>query len=176
MRRVSVIGASGSGKTTVGAEIARRLGVEFVELDGLHHGPNWAEPAPEAFRALIAPIVAREGWVIDGMYHEKLGTMVPDAADTIVWMDLPLPFTLTRLVCRTMGRMVRREELWNGNRESFGAAFGGRESLVGWGIRTHRRYRKTMPGRLAREEWAGKRTVRLRSQRDIDRFLHSLPR
>jgi len=29
---------------------------------------------------------------------------------------------------------------------------------------------------LAREEWAGKRTVRLRSQRDIDRFLHSLPR
>jgi adenylate kinase family enzyme len=176
VRRVSVIGTSGSGKTTVGAAIADRLGLQFVELDALHHGPNWAEPTPEAFRQLIEPIVARDGWVIDGMYHQKLGTMVPDAADTIVWIDLPLPLTLTRLVRRTISRMLRREELWNGNRESFGAAFGGRDSLIGWGIRTHRRYRKTMPARLATEEWADKRTVRLRSQRDIDRFLESLPR
>lgn len=171
-----MIGASGSGKTTLGVEIASRLGVEFVELDALHHGPNWAEPTPEDFCALIAPIVARDSWVIDGMYHQKLGTMVPDAADTIVWIDLPLPLTVTRLVRRTTVRMVRQQELWNGNRESFGAAFGGRDSLIAWGIRTHRRYRRTMPARLAAEEWAGKRTVRLRSQRDIDRFLASLPR
>jgi hypothetical protein len=160
----------------VGAEIARRLGVEFVELDALHHGPNWAEPTAEAFRELIAPIVARDGWVIDGMYHDKLGTMVPSAADTVVWMDIPLGLALGRLVRRTALRMARREELWNGNRESLGAAFGGRESLVGWAIRTHRHYRHVLPTRFAGEEYAAKRVVRLRSQRDIDRFLDSLPR
>jgi Shikimate kinase len=176
VRRVSVIGASGSGKTTLGAAIADRLGVEFVELDALHHGPNWAEPTPEAFRELIAPIVARDAWVIDGMYHQKLGTMVPEAADTVIWIDLPLALTLGRLLRRTTGRLVRREELWNGNRESLGAAFGGRESLFGWAIQTHRRYRRVLPARLAGELYADKRVVRLCSQRDVDRFLDSLPR
>ena len=173
---MSVIGASGSGKTTLSAEIARRLGTEHVELDALHHGPNWAEPTPEAFRALIAPIVARDRWVIDGMYHQKLGTMVPSAADTVVWIDLPFALTIGRLVRRTLLRMARHEELWNGNRESFRDGFGGRESLVGWAMRTHRHYRRVLPGRLAGEEYALKRVVRLRSQRDLDRFLDSLPR
>lgn len=171
-----MIGASGSGKTTLGTQIAGRLGVEFVELDALHHGPNWAEPTPEAFRELIAPIVARDCWVIDGMYHQKLGTMVPEAADTILWIDLPLGLTIGRLVRRTMVRLIRNEELWNGNRESLKDAFGGRESLVGWALRTHRRYRNVLPARLAGEIYATKRTVRLRSQCDIDRFLESLPR
>ena len=44
MRRVCLIAtASGNGKTTVGRQLARRLGVPFVELDALHHGPNWTE-------------------------------------------------------------------------------------------------------------------------------------
>jgi len=43
MRRVAIIAsASGNGKTTVGRARAQRLGVQFVELDSLVHGPNWA--------------------------------------------------------------------------------------------------------------------------------------
>jgi shikimate kinase len=36
-----VIGPWGAGKTTLGKEIAQRLGVPFVERDALRHGPNW---------------------------------------------------------------------------------------------------------------------------------------
>ena len=92
MRRVNVKGTSGSGKSTFGEELARRLDVPYVELDALHHGPNWSEPTAEEFtaRAREAMDGAPDGWVIDGNYESKLGDTVLGAADTIVWLDLPL--------------------------------------------------------------------------------------
>ena len=52
MRRVAIIAsASGNGKTTLGRELARRLSVEFVELDALVHGPNWTETSDDELQA-----------------------------------------------------------------------------------------------------------------------------
>ena len=118
MRRVWVIGISGSGKTTLAAELARRLGVPHIELDAMHHGPDWAEPDLEQFRAEVAAVVAGDGWVVDGGYQRKLGTMVPEAADTLIWLDLPLHVSMLRTTRRSLGRVLRRTELWNGNRET----------------------------------------------------------
>ncbi len=42
---VVVMGVSGSGKSTVGAALARRLGVPFVDADGLHPPANIAKMA-----------------------------------------------------------------------------------------------------------------------------------
>lgn len=42
---VVVMGVSGSGKSTVGALLARRLGVPFVDGDSLHPPPNIAKMA-----------------------------------------------------------------------------------------------------------------------------------
>ena len=124
MNRVSVQGVPGSGKSTVGRAIAGRLGVPYTELDALHHGPDWSEPTAEEFLALVRPLVTQPRWVIDGRYHGKLGDLVVSSADTVVWLDLPVRTWLPRLVRRTVRRMVRGEELWNGNRERFRAAIG----------------------------------------------------
>src|SRR5262245_58951382 len=90
MRKVAVLAsASSCGKTTVGQALAERLGVPFVELDALNHGPGWTEATAAELRARVEPIVAGEAWVIDGGYQAKLGDLVLDAADTVVWLDLP---------------------------------------------------------------------------------------
>jgi hypothetical protein len=161
--------ASGSGKTTVGRELARRLGVPFVELDALVHGPNWTETPDDELRELLAPVLAGEGWVIDGGYRRKIGDLVLGQADVVVWIDLPLHVWLPRLLRRTGRRLSGREEIWNGNRESVKGAIGGWNALIPYAIRMHFSRRRRYPLVLARY-----RVVRLRSRDEVDAFVSSV--
>ena len=167
MRRFAIVStASSSGKTTLGQELARRLDVPFVELDALHHGPGWTEATAEELRAKVEPIVAGDAWVIDGGYWGKLGDLVLRNADMVVWLDLPVRVWLPRLIRRTVRRVARREELWNGNRESFRNVFFSRDSLIWYALRNHPRHRRLYPERLAPYN-----VVRLRSQREVSQWL-----
>ena len=76
-----------------------------------------------------------DGWVIDGTYPRKLGSLVLDSADTVVWLDQPVRVWLPRLLRRTARRVTGRETLWNGNRETLWTAVGGRESLFCYALR-----------------------------------------
>ncbi|MBA3375251.1 MAG: shikimate kinase [Gaiellaceae bacterium] len=172
MRRVVIIStASGNGKTTVGRALADRLDVPFYELDALHHGPNWAEPTLEDFRARVEPLVQSDAWVIDGAYRGKLGDLVLAGADLVVWLDLPLRVWLPRLVRRTASRVIRREELWNGNRERLRDALHPQNSVVFFALRHYRERRQKYPSELASFP-----VVRLRTTAEVDDFLRSAPR
>src|SRR6202042_3752558 len=137
-RRVAVISsASGNGKTTMGRELAGRLGVPFIEVDALVHGPSWTETPNDVLAQRLVPVLASEGWVVDNAYRHKLGDLVLEAADVVVWLDLPMRVWLPRLVRRAQRRLTGREALWNGNRESLRGAMWGRDSLFGHALRTH---------------------------------------
>jgi adenylate kinase family enzyme len=167
VRKVAVLSsASGNGKTTVGRGLAAKLGVPFHELDALHHGPNWTEATAEELRAKVEPIVATDAWVIDGAYRGKIGDLVLEAADTVVWLDLPMRIWLPRLLRRTASRIVRREELWNGNRERLRDALHPHNSVVAYALRGYRARQRRYASELARYP-----VVRLRSQAEVDRFL-----
>jgi len=78
-QRISVVGTTGSGKTTLSERLVDCLGVPHVELDALHWGPNWTELDLETFRAKVARIVQRDAWVIDGNYsavRELVGSVL----------------------------------------------------------------------------------------------------
>ena len=137
-----------------------------IELDALVHGPNWVEATAAELRAKVEPILASDGWVIDGVYRKKLGDLVFEAADTIVWLDLPMYVWFPRLVRRTWRRMRGTEPLWNGNRENLKSAVWGRDSLFGYALRSHRRRRREFPQQLARFH-----VVRLRTPAQVDAFL-----
>jgi hypothetical protein len=168
-KRINVKGSSGSGKSTFAEELARRLGVPYVELDALHHGPNWSEPTDEEFRARVREAMASapDGWVIDGNYEHKLGDLVLDAADAVVWLDLPFWVKFRRLWRRTMHRIRNGVELWSGNRESWRGAFWGPDSLFAWALRSHFRHRHHWPRRFAGDP----RFIRLRSEGEARRWL-----
>jgi adenylate kinase family enzyme len=156
--KIHVRGTTGSGKSTFAAELAQRLGVKHIELDALHHGPNWAQPTAEEFRERVVAAIAAapNGWVIDGNYDSKLGSLVEDAADAIVWIDPPFHTVIIRLLTRTLHRVWHDVELWNGNRESLRTAFWGRDALIWWTVRAYFRHRRL---------WAGRGYIRLRSER-----------
>jgi adenylate kinase family enzyme len=167
MRKVVVVAsASGNGKTTLGVELAQRLGVPFVELDTLVHGPRWVETPDDELRAKLEPTFASDGWVIDGTYHRKLGDLVLRSADTVVWLDLPIHVWLPRLIRRTSRRLRNREVLWNGNRETLSSAIWGRQSLFAFALRSHFQRRSEWPKELAELP-----VIRLTTPAEVDRFL-----
>jgi adenylate kinase family enzyme len=168
-RTIVVKGTSGAGKSTFAAELARRLGLAYIELDALHHGPNWSEPTPEEFCARVrgAMAAAPRGWVIDGNYDTKLGETVVAAADTIIWLDLPLAITLRRLWRRTLHRIRHDVELWGGNRETWRDQFLSRHSIFFWTIHAHIEHRRQWPARFGQDP----RLVRLRSAEAARRWL-----
>jgi len=168
-----VIGGSCTGKTTMSRQLAAMLGVPHIELDALHHDPGWQEAPADVFQARVraALTAASDGWVADGNYHGKLGPGVLEHADTVVWLDLPHRVALRRVLWRTTRRSVTREELWNGNRESFRSAFS-RDSIVWWVIARHGTHRKKWPPRLARLPHLD--VVRLHSPREVREWLQSI--
>ena len=170
MRRIAVMGATCSGKSTLACSLAERLDVPYLELDALYWGADWAKPDTEEFRRRVEPFVRGDAWVVDGNYTSTLGDLVLRRADTVVMLDLPLVRVLSRVSRRTIGRIVRRTELWGGNRETWRNAFFTRDSLFVWALRTHRRFHRRLPARLA-SDFAHIRLVRLRSLREVRRFL-----
>jgi adenylate kinase family enzyme len=172
VKRIQIItSASGNGATTLGRELAARLGLPFHELDALHWRPGWVETPPEEFRAQLEPIVADDEWVLDGNYYGKLGDLILRRADLVVWLDLPVHVWLPRLVRRTIRRVVTREPLWNGNRESLRGVFFSRDSLIVFALSVYRDRRRRYPERLASIPH-----LRLRSTGDVERFLSSVSR
>jgi adenylate kinase family enzyme len=166
-RKIAVIAsASGNGKTTIGRELARRLDVQFVELDALVHGPGWVETPDDVLRAQVEPVLASDGWVIDGTYQRKLGDLVLSSADLVVWLDLPLIIWVPRLARRTWRRLRGQEQLWNENRESLSTAVLGWNSLFVYALRSHFRRRREWPRSLGRYP-----LIRLRTPAEVERFL-----
>lgn len=170
--RIAVIGPSGSGKTTLSTELATTLGLRHVEIDALHHGPNWQESAPEVLRRRVAEATEGDGWVSDGTYHQMIGELVFERVETVAWLDLPVRRVVWRLVRRTHARRKHGTELWHGNREG-----PWRESVryLIWPAFTRGfENRRKLPALFARHPKV--RVHRLRSERDVRSFVDEMQR
>jgi adenylate kinase family enzyme len=175
VRRVSVVGSSGSGKTTLGRRLAEQLDVPFFELDAIHHLANWEPIDPQEFDRRLDEVSSGHAWVIDGDDSAAVAGSVWRRADTIVWIDLPRWIVMRQVVGRTVGRIARRAELWNGNRESARSLFrwDPDHSIVRWAWTTHgavqERYRRLLVD--SENEFD---VVRLRSRAEIDEWLSAV--
>ncbi len=172
-RRMVVIGTSGSGKTTLARQIAHKLGVAHVELDALHWEPNWTMADQETFRARVEEATRGDAWVVDGNYN-KARDIVWSRAESLIWLDYPLWLVMGRIVSRTLSRILRNEELWNGNRESFRMGFMSRESIIVWAFTTYHRRRREYPELFAQPEYRHLRVICHRSPRQTKQWLADL--
>lgn len=172
MRRIHVVGTSGSGKTTFARRIAERLNIQHVELDALHWQPGWMATERDILRAQIAQELSGDGWVVDGNYS-VLRDIIWARADTVIWLDYTLPVVLWRITSRTTRRLISRTELWNGNRESVRNLFT-RESIILWALTTWSKNRRTYGTLFAQPEYAHLKVIHLRSPREARIWLQQL--
>jgi adenylate kinase family enzyme len=83
VRRISVVGNSGSGKSWLARNVAEVLDLPYLELDGVFHQRDWTPLPDEEFAERVAAVAAGEGWVIDGNYSQ-VRPLVWRRADTVI--------------------------------------------------------------------------------------------
>jgi len=172
VRRVSVVGNSGSGKSTVGRALAARLDVPYVELDAIFHRPGWVDLPRDDFRHRVADVAAGDGWIIDGNYS-AVRDVVWQRADAVLWLDPPRRTVMRRVITRTLRRVCTREELWNGNREPWAnvLSLAPERSIIAWSWTHHDVYRERYGRAMADPAWSGLEFVRLRHDREVRLLL-----
>ena len=175
-RRVSVVGSTGTGKTTYARCLAEIIGAKHVELDALAWGPNWTLADPETMQARVRDAISGDAWVTDGNYGGRgARQLIWPRVDTIVWLDFSLPVIFRRLWRRTTDRIRDGRELWpgTGNRETVRAAFFSRESLFFWALRTYWRRKRVYTQLFASAEYPNAQKLRFRTPRDADAWLEA---
>jgi adenylate kinase family enzyme len=173
MNRISVVGTSGSGKTTFAGRLAAILRIPHIELDALHWEADWVEAPTEVFRSRVREAISADRWVVDGNYSKRARDLVWERADTVIWLDYSFPVIFSRITRRTFRRLVFGEECCNGNREKWSITFS-RDSIILWALQTYKRHRANYPPLLESLEQEGVRTIALRSPKQADRWLAQL--
>lgn len=148
-RRLWIAGVTGSGKSTLGAQLAAAAGVPFVDMDELHWRPGWTTAPDDVIHADLDAATRGAGWVCVGNYT-RFRERVADRIEQFVWIDLPWRTSFARLLGRTWDRARHGTPCCHGNRESLRMALLSRDSILLWAITQHRRTRARLARAVAR--------------------------
>ncbi|MCU1354552.1 MAG: adenylate kinase, partial [Acidimicrobiales bacterium] len=156
--------------------IAAALDVPHLELDAVRHQPGWQELPDQQFCERVAAVAAGDAWVVDGNYSQVREPIVWPQADTVIWLDLPRRTVMRQVSWRSVQRVARREELWNGNRESWRnlVAWDPYKSIIRWAWTRHPINRARYHEAMHDPSWAALTFVRLESRRDVTTFLTAI--
>lgn len=157
--------------------LSDRLGIPRLELDSVFHQEGWTPlPDPE-FRAKVSEFAEANEWVVDGNYTSHgVAQLVWPKADTVVWLDPSRPVVMSRVIRRTLRRVITREELWNGNREPFSNLWSPKpeKNIIVWAWTRFARTREKYEAMLTDGTWSHLEVIRLRTRSDVERFLAGL--
>lgn len=176
MKRINVVGTSATGKSTFSRALSEKLGLHYIELDNLFWLDDWQECPDEVFFAKIESEVqkATQGYVIDGNYTRAIPVKWAEI-DTVIWLDLPFSVNLYRSVKRAIQRAWTQRNLWpdSNNQESLLRMFG-RDSIIGWMIKTHAKNRQKYLKMMQMPEYQHIQWIHLRTPKQVKRFLDQL--
>ncbi len=166
--KIAVIGYSGAGKSTLARVLGERYGAPVLHFDKVQFTPNWEERDRAEAHQMVHEFMENPTWVIDGTYSNFEYERRLNEADSIIFLNFP------RLACfwRAWKRYFQfhgksRPDMADGCCEKMDWAF------MWWILWEGRTWRKKEKFQKVLERYHEK-TVALKRQRDIDRYLEGL--
>jgi adenylate kinase family enzyme len=164
MKRVLIIGSSGSGKSTFALRLSQMTGLEVIHLDRLFWHPNWVDTPDEEWQKKVEDILEGDSWIIDGNYRGTM-EMRLKKCDTVIFLDLPRTTCVYRILKRVVFyRKGNRPDMAEGCDERFDWEF------IKWVWNYPARSKPRVEALLERFK-DEKKIIRLTSKKEIESFL-----
>lgn len=123
MKRVLILGNSGSGKSSFAEKLAAKLGIPCVHLDSHYWRPNWVPTPAEEWPDVVRRLIDEDEWVMDGNYSSTLDERM-QRADTAIYLRVSRPVATWRVLKRRIAhRGQARGELAEGCYEKIDLEF-----------------------------------------------------
>lgn len=171
MKKVAVFGNAGGGKSTVSKQLAEITGLPLHGLDKLKYLPGGAEVPHERYWALHGEILARDEWIMEGYGCLSSTWLRLAEADTLVYIDLPLPVHVLWVTKRFLKGLISPPEGWPDNSPILRGTLSSYRVLGLCHQKLTPRYREYVA-----EARGSKAVYHLRSKQAISSFLSSIRR
>ena len=102
VNRISIIGGSGTGKTTLSNNLGKQLNIPVYHIDGIHHLPNWEIRDKNERDTIILDLIEKDKWIIDGTYRSTLKKRL-EKSDLIIYLD----YSSIAQVKGALGRFIK---------------------------------------------------------------------
>ena len=86
MKKVVVLGCSGSGKSTFSLQLHNATGLPLYHLDKVWWKPDRTHITRDEFDKRLDDLVNRDSWILDGDYSRTYEKRI-GACDTIIFLD-----------------------------------------------------------------------------------------
>lgn len=103
MKKITIIGAPGTGKSTVAVKVAEILNLPVFHLDCYYWNPGWQEKSFAEFKEIYDRLIDQPEWIIEGCSTKTIPERIA-AADTIVYLIASRPTCLWRIARRIFSR------------------------------------------------------------------------
>lgn len=104
-QRILILGAPGSGKTTLAMRLGRRLDLPVHHLDDHYWRSGWSRTEEGAFVEKQMQIAESDRWIIDGLHFRSLQLRLA-RADAVIVIDVPTMVALCGFLARASLRVL----------------------------------------------------------------------
>lgn len=160
MKKILIVGISGTGKTALARQLSDKLKLPVVHLDSIFWKDNWVEAEEDVVSSRIRQEINKDYWIIEG-YIEPLSRERVQAADKVIYLDYSGVAAIKGGLKRSIQhRKIARPEMPVGNTD--GVSYKFLKSLA---------KREERPEIEAAIKGFEAKTVRLKNRREVNKWL-----
>ena len=89
MNKVVVFGKPGGGKSALSRKLSAKTGIKLYALDLIEYKKNGERVSSEEYSKKHADLIGADNWIIEGLGTLESFWLRIDAADTLIYVDLP---------------------------------------------------------------------------------------
>jgi adenylate kinase family enzyme len=169
MKRVAIFGNTGGGKSTLAKTLAKLTSLPLYPLDLVQFATGGDKIPHDEYLKVHADLIRRDAWIIDGFGCVESAWNRFAAADTLIYIDLPLSLHYWWVAKRLIKSAVVAPEGWPEDSPIWNSTF------YCWrAVRSCERDLAPKYRDLVADSSSSKRVHHLRSARQIGRFVEAV--